>query len=205
MLRFRRFSTTTHFSFRDCIDLYEAGFDNSYLTSAIQLTERMRELFEDTANGGFFSATEADPSLVLRIKEDYDGAEPSGNSIAIANLLRLGHMTGRSDFTDSAEKALAAFSGKMTAGPTSLPQMLAAALLASTPPRQIVLGRTAGGAYAVSRRASDSVPAVSHVALVRERRNQFRTAEYARREWISGSATFARILRANYLSLGPQI
>ncbi len=122
------------------IDLYEAGFDNSYLTSAIQLTERMRELFEDTANGGFFSATEADPSLVLRIKEDYDGAEPSGNSIAIANLLRLGHMTGRSDFTDSAQKALAAFSGKMTAGPTSLPQMLAAALLASTPPRQIVLG-----------------------------------------------------------------
>jgi uncharacterized protein YyaL (SSP411 family) len=80
-----------------------------------------------------------DPSLVLRIKEDYDGAEPSGNSIAILNLLRLSQMTGTAEFRESAERALAAFAEKISESPTSLPQMLVAGLVAATPPQQIVL------------------------------------------------------------------
>ncbi|MDZ4800147.1 MAG: thioredoxin domain-containing protein [Bryobacteraceae bacterium] len=121
------------------LDLYETDFEDNHLRSAIELTSRMVELFEDPAAGGFFSAADGDTSLVLRAKEDYDGAEPSGNSVAILNLLRLAHITGRAEWREKAEHALRAFGGKMAAGPTGLPQMLVAAMFAVTPPKQIVL------------------------------------------------------------------
>jgi uncharacterized protein YyaL (SSP411 family) len=122
------------------LDLYETSFEDEHLRTAVRLTERMIELFDDGNAGGFYSSTAQDSSLVLRVKEDYDGAEPSGNSIAISNLLRLGHMTGRAEWQEKAERALRAFGAKMTTGPTGLPQMLAAAMLAATPPKQIVFG-----------------------------------------------------------------
>ncbi|MCX6626077.1 MAG: thioredoxin domain-containing protein, partial [Candidatus Solibacter sp.] len=71
------------------LDLYEAQFDRRHLELAVLLTEKQMELFEDTASGAFFSTAADDDRLVLRVKEDYDGAEPSGNSVAVMNLLRL--------------------------------------------------------------------------------------------------------------------
>ncbi len=62
----------------------------------------------------------------MRIKDDYDGAEPSGNSVALLNLLRLHRITGRADFESSARKLIAAFHGKLAAAPFGMPQMLAA-------------------------------------------------------------------------------
>jgi uncharacterized protein YyaL (SSP411 family) len=99
----------------------------------------MRESFEDTESGGFFSTAEGDSSLVMRVKEDYDGAEPSGNSIAALNLLRLSRMTGNEELQRSAQRALDGFSSRIASGASGFPQMLAAVLYASTPPRQIVL------------------------------------------------------------------
>jgi uncharacterized protein YyaL (SSP411 family) len=121
------------------LDLYEASFETKYLNAANELTAKMRELFEDKDAGAFYSTTVGDASLVMRIKEDYDGAEPSGNSIAVLNLLRLSHIFGAEDYRASAEKALHAFSSKMGAGPTSMPQMLTALMRYETPPQQIVL------------------------------------------------------------------
>lgn len=121
------------------LDLYEVDFDERHAHMAVALTDRMRQLFEDPANGGFYSTTEADPSLLLRIKEDYDGAEPSGNSIAILNLIRLGHITGNDEYRTAAERALNTFSRKMSSGPTALPQMLVALMAFSSVPRQVVL------------------------------------------------------------------
>ena len=80
------------------LDLYEAQFDLRHLELAVRLTEKQRELFEDTEPGGFFSTAAGDHRLVLRVKEDYDGAEPSGNSVAVMNLLRLAQMTNRAGF-----------------------------------------------------------------------------------------------------------
>ena len=80
------------------LDLYETVFDTYYLELAVQLAGRMRELFEDSENGGFFSTPEGDANLILRMKDDYDGAEPSGNSIAVLALLRLARITGREEF-----------------------------------------------------------------------------------------------------------
>ena len=121
------------------LDLYETQFDPRHLELAAHLTEKQSELFEDREGGGFYSSAAGDASLVIRVKEDYDGAEPSGNSVAMLNLLRLAQMTNRDDFRQSADRALAAFGGKLAAAPVALPQMLAACEFLFGEPRQIIL------------------------------------------------------------------
>ena len=121
------------------LDLYETGFEWRDLELAILLTEKLAELFEDTEHGAFYSTAAGDPTLVIRIKEDYDGAEPSGNSIAVLNLLRLAQMTDRPDFRASAARALEAFGSRMVAAPVGVPQMLVAYEFSISKPRQIIL------------------------------------------------------------------
>src|SRR5439155_23236255 len=128
------------------LDLYEAQFDLRHLQLAVQLAEKQAELFEDRERGGFFSSTAGDASLVMRVKEDYDGPEPSGNSIAVMNLLRLAEFTNRSDFRGSAERALAAFAPRLAAGPVTLPRMLSACEFRTGEPRQIILAGEKGSA-----------------------------------------------------------
>ncbi len=121
------------------IDLYETTFDISPIQFAEKLADRLIELFEDGEEGGFFATASGDASLLLRMKEDYDGAEPSGNSMAVLALLRLAAYTGRIDFQKSAERALAAFAHRMKAGSPGMPQMVVAAMIAESAPRQVVL------------------------------------------------------------------
>ncbi len=121
------------------LDLYETTFDFGHIQFAEKLADRWIELFEDTEEGGFFATAVGDPSLLLRMKEDYDGAEPSGNSMAIMALLRLAAYTRRIEFQRSAERALAAFAHKMKAGSPGMPQMVVAAMAAESAPRQVVL------------------------------------------------------------------
>ena len=64
------------------LDLYETQFDLRHFETAVKLTEKQIELFEDREHGGFFSTAAGDATLVMRMKDDYDGAEPSGNSVA---------------------------------------------------------------------------------------------------------------------------
>jgi uncharacterized protein len=121
------------------IDLYETQFDRRHLDLAIRLSEKQRELFEDAGQGGFYSSGESDASLVLRVKEDYDGAEPSGNSVAALNLLRLAEITGRAEFRISAERLITAFESRISAVPMATPQMLVAYEFLLSEPRQIVI------------------------------------------------------------------
>jgi uncharacterized protein YyaL (SSP411 family) len=120
------------------IDLYETQFLSSDLQWAIELVAHARERFEDP-DGGFFSTPEGQSDLVLRLKDDYDGAEPSGNSGLILALLRLSRITGRDEFRESAEKALAAFAPKMSRQGSGLPQMLVAQMFALAKPMEIVI------------------------------------------------------------------
>jgi uncharacterized protein YyaL (SSP411 family) len=106
------------------IDLYEADFDPRHMETATQLTGKMRELFEDAAEGAFFSTAAGDSNLVLRMKDDYDGAEPSGNGAAFLDLLRLAHFTGRAEYRAAAERTLGALGSKMIQHAVALPQML---------------------------------------------------------------------------------
>jgi len=76
---------------------------------------------------------------VLRLKDDYDGAEPSGNSIMALALLRLARLTGRDDFRQAGERTLQSFAGRMLSGGSGLPQLLVAQMFAMGKPMEIVL------------------------------------------------------------------
>jgi uncharacterized protein YyaL (SSP411 family) len=148
------------------LDLYQAQFEVERLEMAARLTRKQMELFEDREGGGFFSAAAA-RDLVLQVKEDYDGAEPSGNSVAAMNLLRLARMTGRSEFREAAERTLASFSDKLDAAPSALPQMLAACEFLLGDPREVVLvGDRGGEDTAALLRELHSRFAPSQVALL---------------------------------------
>ena len=77
------------------IDLYESTFDVRYLKEAISLNEEMIKLFWDKKDGGLFFSGEDNEKLIMNRKEIYDGAIPSGNSVAALNLLKLGRITAK--------------------------------------------------------------------------------------------------------------
>jgi uncharacterized protein YyaL (SSP411 family) len=121
------------------LDLYEVTFEFPFLEHAIALTGKQRELFEDPEAGGFFASAQADAAKLMRLKDDYDGAEPSGNSAALMNLLRLSRITGRSDFEASARRLISAFSDRVAANPYAMPQMLCACEFDLAPAREVVV------------------------------------------------------------------
>jgi uncharacterized protein YyaL (SSP411 family) len=106
------------------LDLYETDFDPRHIETAIRLAGKMSELFEDKTGGAFFSTAEGDSRLVLRMKDDYDGAEPSGNAVALVDLLRLAHFTDRSEYREAGERTLAALGSKIAEQAVAVPQML---------------------------------------------------------------------------------
>ncbi len=121
------------------IDLYETRFRMGDLDVAIALADRMIAVFEDTEQGAFFSTPADAPHLILRIKEEYDGAEPSGNSIAILALLRLAELTNRESYRESANRALGALCAKSAGQPTAVPQLCVALDFALHPRRQVII------------------------------------------------------------------
>ena len=118
------------------LDTHEATANPHYLDLASKLAIDMMDIFEDTESGAFYSTTESDQNLIMRIKDDYDGAEPSGNSYAVQVLWKLGQITQNERFTQSAERTLRAFAAKLSQQPMTMPQMVCAALAT---PRQVIL------------------------------------------------------------------
>ncbi len=123
------------------LDLYETDFDPRWLQNAIALADQMIEKFYDRQHGGFYMTDGRDPSVILRAKEDYDGAEPSGNSVAALLLLRLAEFgVGAADsYRQAAEKTLILFTARMHSAPHILPQMLCALDFYLARPKQIVI------------------------------------------------------------------
>jgi uncharacterized protein YyaL (SSP411 family) len=121
------------------LDLYEASFNAYYLTVAVRLARESFRRFEDSEHGGFFSTTGDDKHLLLRIKDDYDGAEPSGNSVAADVLLRLARLTGDDEFRSRAERSIRSFVPKLKEQSMQAPQMFVALARALSPPVQHVI------------------------------------------------------------------
>jgi uncharacterized protein YyaL (SSP411 family) len=121
------------------LDLYEASFRVSDLAWAIRLQETQDRLFWDDKGGGYFHTAPTDSSIVVRMRDAYDGAEPSGNSLAALNLLRLAEMANRPTWREKADKVFLAFSRQVEHAPETLPQMICAVDLALSKPRQIVI------------------------------------------------------------------
>ncbi|MDQ6940856.1 MAG: thioredoxin domain-containing protein, partial [Verrucomicrobiota bacterium] len=101
--------------------------------------ETQDRLFYDEKNGGYFSGTGNDPTILLRMKEDNDGAEPAASSIAALNLLRLGPIRADDSLGERARKTIAAFGTTLTRIPSAMPQMLVALQASMSKPQQIVI------------------------------------------------------------------
>jgi uncharacterized protein YyaL (SSP411 family) len=127
------------FMIQGLIDLYESTFDFQWLEYAISLMAKQIELFWDADAGGFFDTTGNDPSILLRTKEDYDGAEPTGNSIAALNLLKLSQITNNNNWREMAEKTIQSFGSRLDQMPEALPQMLVAFNWQLTTPKEIIV------------------------------------------------------------------
>jgi uncharacterized protein YyaL (SSP411 family) len=121
------------------IELYEATLEPGHLDFGVALAEGMLSRFYDQPNGGFWQTTAESTDLILRSKEDYDGAVPSGNSVAVLALLRLGHITGRKEFTDSAEKSLRFFAQRLQEFPQAVPYLLQALDFSLDEPKRVVI------------------------------------------------------------------
>ena len=128
------------------IELYEATLEPRQLDFAIALAEAMLGEFFDAENGGFWQSL-ATKDLILRVKDDYDGAEPSGNSVATLSLLKLGVITGRAKFTQAAEKTLKLFAGRMAHAPQAVPYMLCALDFSMQEPKRAVIAGDPGTAH----------------------------------------------------------
>ncbi len=110
------------------------------------MTESQNEKFWDGEGGGFYDTSGDDDSIIFRTREVHDGAEPSGNSVAAGNLLRLGWILDRPEWRELAERTIRAVSGLLETSPVAMPQMLAAVDFALEPPQQIVVVGTVDSA-----------------------------------------------------------
>ena len=95
------------------IELYESSYETLYLKKAIDLTEAMIDLFFDEKNAGFFLYGKDSEKLIARPKELFDGAIPSGNSVAAYNLIRLARITGKSLFEEISKDVLDYIAGSI--------------------------------------------------------------------------------------------
>ncbi|KAK7337411.1 hypothetical protein VNO77_17983 [Canavalia gladiata] len=124
------------------LDLYEFGGGINWLLWAIELQETQDALFLDRAGGGYFNNTGEDPSVLLRVKEDHDGAEPSGNSVSAINLIRLASMVAGSKaeyYKQNAEHLLAVFEKRLKDMAMAVPLMCCAADMLHVPFRKQVV------------------------------------------------------------------
>jgi hypothetical protein len=121
------------------LQLYEATLEPRHLDFAIALAEAMIAKFYDTENGGFWQSAAESKDLILRMKDDYDGAEPSGNSVATLALLKLAAITDRADFRKPAEATLRLFAARLEKIPQAVPYMLHALDFWLEEPRRVVI------------------------------------------------------------------
>jgi uncharacterized protein YyaL (SSP411 family) len=115
------------------IELFLAGRERAWLDWALVLQEQQDSLFWDTDGGGWFNTRGADSSILFRIKDEYDGAEPTASSIGTWNALALSRLTGRTGYRETAEAALKAFGQLLVNTPRAVPMMLVALSMYWTP------------------------------------------------------------------------
>ena len=121
------------------IQLYEATLEPGQLEFACELAGAMIAKFYDAPNGGFWQSPAGVNDLILRVKDDYDGAEPSGNSVATLALLKLAAITGREEFKHAADATLQLSAGRLQKQPAALAFMLQALDFWLDEPRRVVI------------------------------------------------------------------
>ena len=121
------------------LELYETTFEVDYLKKALSLNEYLLDHFWDKENGGFYFTADDGEALLIRQKEIYDGAIPSGNSIAMLNLLRLGRITANPDLEEKAARIGRAFFENVRQLPSAHTQLMIAVDFAVGPSLEVVI------------------------------------------------------------------
>ena len=112
------------FLVRGLLGLHQATGEETWLNEAKSLTDTMNQLFWDDKNGGFYFTLANQKHLVVRTKNPYDSALPSGNAVAVHNLLTIAQHLGEKDYLDKAKKTLQNFAGMMGQSPGAFMHML---------------------------------------------------------------------------------
>jgi len=121
------------------IELYETTYEPDYLKKALTLTDELIKLFWDSKGGGLFIYGTDSEQLITRPKTIYDGAVPSGNSVAALNMIKLSRLTGRYDLEERAHDILKAFSGSISASPFSHAYSLMALMYEKEKGQEVVI------------------------------------------------------------------
>jgi uncharacterized protein YyaL (SSP411 family) len=121
------------------MELYTATFDVRWIRWAEDLSGSMIALFWDSAEGGFYDTSGKDPSILVRMKEAYDGAEPTGNSMAALSLLQMYHRTNDERLNTAAEKTLKYFCALLEQSPQIMPHLMAAVEYFLAAPQHLVI------------------------------------------------------------------
>jgi uncharacterized protein YyaL (SSP411 family) len=132
------------FVIQGLLDLYEASFDIEWLKFALELQETQDRLFSDDKAGGYFSTSGEDKSVVLRMKDDNDSAEPAASSVAALNLLKLAQLRNDKQLEDRGRKTIDAFAPTVSHFASAMPQLLVALDFSLNKPRQVVIAGKAG-------------------------------------------------------------
>ena len=121
------------------LELYEATFATKYLSKSLDLMNIMVEDFWDDKNGGFFLGSDQSEKLIVRSKTAYDGAIPSGNSVAVMNMVKLTRITGNTKWAELAEKTFRVFSEDVNRAPTGYTLMLTSFMFDTQNSKEIVI------------------------------------------------------------------
>jgi uncharacterized protein YyaL (SSP411 family) len=150
------------------LELVQADPDPNWLAWAVALQRRQDELFWDEVDAGWFSTTGRDPSVLLRMKEDYDGAEPTASSLSVMNLLVLSHLVEDARWSDEIDRTLRFFGGRLEQVGRAVPMMAAALSTYTSGPQQIVIVGNAGAEALVRAVALRYLPFATMLALTPE-------------------------------------
>ncbi len=157
------------------LELHESTDDLRWLEWAMELNGIMMTQFWDSSEAGFFDTNGKDLSIVVRMKESYDGAEPTGNSVAVMNLLKLYHRTNDESLKDLAVKTMKHFCTMLEQSPQIMPQLMAAVESLLNPPQHIVIVPAPGGTADLftAEAATEFLPDAHRVVLTEQNRRFF--------------------------------
>jgi uncharacterized protein YyaL (SSP411 family) len=131
------------------LELFQASGEAEWLEWALELQSRQDAKFWDEHDAGWFSTTGDDPTVLLRLKEDYDGAEPAASSVSALNTLTLAHLTGDDALRRKAGQTLGRYGPRIGAAGRTIPMMLCALSAWHAGPSQIVIAGEAEAARAL--------------------------------------------------------
>ncbi len=121
------------------VELYQSTLASKYLEEATKLSDKLLQNFWDSEKDAFFQTSNSGEELIVRAKEAYDGATPSGNSVSALVFAKLGKLTGDESYTETAQKTIDAFSGVIDSSPSNFSFMLIAQDFLIGPGQEIIL------------------------------------------------------------------